>query len=125
MASSNKTQKYFQRIALLVFFLLFIFSSTSVSSARLLNGNPSATRPTSNIPLPVAVDGSDKPEQDPKSTAVPCDHMVPFKNLQVGFLRSPTQKLAGKYGPMFLSMLPKGGNVPTSGPSRRSNDIKT
>ncbi|KAE8684423.1 hypothetical protein F3Y22_tig00111131pilonHSYRG00219 [Hibiscus syriacus] len=111
MASSNETQKYSHLITSLVF-----FSSISLSSARLLNGHPSATRPTSNLALHVAFDGSDKPELDPKSTALPFEHMV---------LRSPTQKLAGKYGPMFLGMLPKGGNVPSSGPSKRSNDIKT
>ncbi|KAE8709785.1 hypothetical protein F3Y22_tig00110328pilonHSYRG00449 [Hibiscus syriacus] len=109
MASSNKTQKSSQLV-------YFFFSSISLSSARLPNGHQSATRPTSNLALPVAVDCSNKPELDHKSTALPCDHMV---------LRSPTQKLAGKYGPVFLSMLPKGGNVSSSGPSKRSNDIKT
>ncbi|GMI90508.1 hypothetical protein HRI_002720100 [Hibiscus trionum] len=115
MAASVKTQTS------LVFFLLilFIFSSVSLSSARLLNDNPSATQPILNLALPVADDGSD---QDPKSIALPCDHMVPFKNFRVGVLRSPTQKLDG---PMFLSMLPKGGQVPSSGPSKGSNDIKT
>ncbi|KAE8721603.1 hypothetical protein F3Y22_tig00015498pilonHSYRG00124 [Hibiscus syriacus] len=126
MATSNKTHKYSHLITSLVFFFFFFFvSSVSLSSARLLSGNPSATQPTLNLGLPVDVEGSDKPDQDPKSTALPCDHMVPFKNFEVGVLRSPTQKLAGKYGPMFLSMLPKGGQVPSSGPSKGSNDIET
>ncbi|KAK9023960.1 hypothetical protein V6N11_004147 [Hibiscus sabdariffa] len=119
MAASIKTHK---SLVFFFFFFLFIFSSISLSSARLLNGNPSSTRPTLSLALPVAVDGSD---QDPKSTALPCDHMVPFKNFRVGVLRSPTQKLDGKYGPMFLSMLPKGNKVPSSGGSIGINDIKT
>ncbi|KAL4332549.1 hypothetical protein GQ457_07G019800 [Hibiscus cannabinus] len=121
MAASIKTHN---SLVFFFFFFVFIFSSVSLSSARLLNGNPSATRPTLNLALPVAVDGSD---QDPKSTALPlpCDHMVSFKSFRVGVLRSPTQKLDGKYGPMILSMLPKGGQVPSSGPSKGSNDIKT
>ncbi|KAE8682255.1 hypothetical protein F3Y22_tig00111273pilonHSYRG00360 [Hibiscus syriacus] len=122
MATSNKTHKYSQFITAL---LVFSFSSISLSS-RLLGGNPSAAQPTLNLGLPVSVEGSDKPDQDPKSTALPCDHhKVQFKNFEVGVLRSPTQKLAGKYGPMYLSMLPKGGKVPSSGPSKGSNDIET
>ncbi|KAK8579815.1 hypothetical protein V6N13_142983 [Hibiscus sabdariffa] len=110
MAPSNTTLL----ISSLLFFFFFFFSCLSLSSARLLDGNPSASRSTLSLAL----------HNDPKSTALPCDHMVPFKNLQVGV---PTEKLGRRYGigPMFLSMLPKGEQVPSSGPSKGSNHIKT
>ncbi|KAH1064700.1 hypothetical protein J1N35_029687 [Gossypium stocksii] len=110
MAASNKTHN--SHLISSVFFFFILLSNSSLSSARLL----SATQPTLNLALP-----SDKPHQ-----ALPCDHMVPFKNFHVGVMRrSPSQKPAGKYGPSFLTMLPKGGHVPSSGPSKGSNDIKT
>lgn len=115
MAASNKTHK--SHLITSLFFLVIFLSNSSLSSARLL----SATQPTLSLALP-----SDKPHQDPKPTALPCDHMVPFKNFHVGVMRrSPSQKPAGKYGPSFLTMLPKGGHVRSSGPSGGSNYIKT
>ncbi|XVF00372.1 hypothetical protein REPUB_Repub03eG0279900 [Reevesia pubescens] len=125
MTTSCKTHQLNITAVLLIF--LFIFTSNSLySSARLLNdfvsnGLP-ATEPTLNqLALPVD-DDFDKSEQDPKPQQVlPCDHKVPIKNSHVGILRSP--RLAGKNGPLILSMLPK-GHVPSSGPSKGTNDIK-
>ncbi|XP_022764426.1 uncharacterized protein LOC111309689 [Durio zibethinus] len=120
MATSQKTQK--MNITAVVFFL-FIFTSNSFSSARLLNGFLSnglaATEPTLNLELPV--EDFDKSGQDPKPQVLPCDHMVPIRSSHVGLVRSP--RLAGKYGPMILSMLPK-GPVPSSGPSKGTNDVR-
>ncbi|WRX12432.1 hypothetical protein QQP08_004919 [Theobroma cacao] len=119
--------------AVVVFFL--IISTASGSSARLLNGFLShglqaATEPTLNLALPL--DSSDdvvvtttSQEKDPnhhQQQVLPCDHMVTIKNSHTGTLmRSP--RLAGKYGPMILSMLPR-EPVPSSGPSKGTNDIK-
>ncbi|XWS65605.1 hypothetical protein CRYUN_Cryun05aG0128000 [Craigia yunnanensis] len=127
MATYRKTH----RLAAVVF--LFVFTSSSLSSARLLNGflshDLTATEPTLNLALPVVDDDNnndvfDKSENDPKPRVLPCDHMVLIKNSHVGIMRSPTQRLTGKYGPMILSMLPK-GPVPSSGPSKGTNDVKT
>ncbi|XWS08380.1 hypothetical protein CRYUN_Cryun41cG0074700 [Craigia yunnanensis] len=130
MATSHRTHQLITAVVLFLFF----FTSTSLSSARLLNdflshGLP-ATDPTFNLALPVDNDNDndndvfDKSEHDPKPQVLPCDHMVPIKNSHVGIImRSPTPRLAGKYGPMILSMLPK-ESVPSSGPSKGSNDVK-
>ncbi|XVE86037.1 hypothetical protein DITRI_Ditri18aG0004200 [Diplodiscus trichospermus] len=125
MATSRKTHRLITPAVLL---FLFIFTSNSLlSSARLLNDFLShaaaATDPTTNVlALPLH---DDKSQQHPSQPQVlPCDHMVPIKNSHVGSLiRSPTPRLAGKYGPMILGMLPKGG-VPSSGPSKGTNDIR-
>ncbi|XWS74489.1 hypothetical protein CRYUN_Cryun01aG0002500 [Craigia yunnanensis] len=125
MATSHKTHHFITPVVL----FLFIFTSNSLSSARLLNNFLShglaATEPTLNLALPLddVNDVFDKSEQDPKPQVRPCDYMVPIKNTHMGILRSPTPRLAGKYGPMILSMLPK-GPVPSSGPSKGTNDVK-
>ncbi|OMO89995.1 hypothetical protein COLO4_19449 [Corchorus olitorius] len=120
-----KTQ---QQLTATLFFLI-IFTTTSLSSARLLNDFVShglaATEPTLNLALPL-VDVNDEPvtteeQQEHKPAVLPCDHMVPIKNSHVVLRRPP--RLAGKYGPMILSMLPK-GPVPSSGPSKGTNDVK-
>ncbi|XVF24320.1 hypothetical protein REPUB_Repub13aG0117600 [Reevesia pubescens] len=124
MATSHKTQQL--KITEVLVFFLFIFTSSSLSSARLLhdfvsNGLPATDdQPTLNLALPVH-DFDKYLEQvvDPK----PCDHMIPIKDSHghVGTLRSP--RLAGKYGPMILNMLPK-GPVTSSGPSKGTDDVK-
>ena len=128
-----KTQ---QLTAALVFFFFVIFAASSVSnSARLpnvfLSHGLAATEPTLNLALPLDDGGFlvlDKPatatseEQDvSKPLVLPCDHMVRIKNTHVGLRRPP--RLAGKYGPMVLNMLPK-GPVPSSGPSGGTNENK-
>ncbi|XVF29910.1 hypothetical protein REPUB_Repub16aG0011200 [Reevesia pubescens] len=124
MATSCKTHQL--NITAVVLIFLFIFISNSLSSARLLNdfvsnGLP-ATEPTLNYLALTVDDDFNKSEPDPKPQQVlPCDHMVPIKNSHVGILRPP--RLAGKYGPMILSMLPK-GPVPSSGPGTGTNDVK-
>ncbi|XVE90974.1 hypothetical protein DITRI_Ditri20bG0118600 [Diplodiscus trichospermus] len=127
MATCRKTH---QLAAVVVF--LFVFTSSSLSLARLLNHDfPShglaATEPTLNLALPVDDENNevfDKLEQDSKPKFLPCDHMVHIKNSHVGILRSSTPRLSGKYGPMILSMLPKGVPVPPSAPGKGSNDVK-
>ena len=122
MATYRKTHQ------LAVVVLLFVFTSSSLSSARLLNGflshDLTATEPTLNLALPVDDDVFNKSENDPKQQVLPCDHMVLIKNSHVGIMRSPTQRLTGKYGPMILSMLPKGSPNTPSGPSHGHNDVK-
>ena len=127
MATCCKTHQ----LAAVVFFL-FVFTSSSLSSARLLNDFLShglaATEPTLSLALPVDDDNNNdvfnKIEQDTKPQVLPCDHMVLIKNSDVGILRSPTPRLTGKYGPMILSMLPKGSPVPPSAPGNGINDVK-
>ncbi|XVF81942.1 hypothetical protein PTKIN_Ptkin16aG0002800 [Pterospermum kingtungense] len=114
MATSNKTH----RLVLVLFF--FILASNSLmSSARLTPMDPSFNV----LALPLH---HRKSEQDPKPQVVlPCHHhhMVPTKNSHVRIIRHPSPRLVGKYGPMILSMLPR-GPVPSSGPSKGTNDIK-
>ncbi|XVF41226.1 hypothetical protein PTKIN_Ptkin01aG0263500 [Pterospermum kingtungense] len=122
MATYRKTQ---QLVA--VVFLFVVFTSSSLSSARLLNDFLShglaATEPTLNLALPID-DNINKSEQDPKPQVLPCDHMIPMKNSHVGIPRSPTPRLTGNYGAMILSMLPKGVPVPPSAPSKGINDVQ-
>ncbi|KAK8651465.1 hypothetical protein V6N13_141066 [Hibiscus sabdariffa] len=104
--------------------LLFIFTTSSLSSARLLNhfhsdGLP-ATATTMDLALFALEVEDSRSEQGPK----PCGHhMVAMTRPHVGILRSPTQRLAGKYGPMILGKLPKGVPVPPSAPSKGINNI--
>ena len=117
-----------------VLLLFFIFTiSTSPSSARLLSDSPpSTTETTLDLALADLVEVEDDKtdvvldvsKQDPEPQPQPCDiHMVPMKKPHVGILKSPTQRLAGKYGPMIFSMLPKGVPTPPSAPSKGINDI--
>ncbi|GMI84961.1 hypothetical protein HRI_002165400 [Hibiscus trionum] len=101
------------------FMLLFIFTTSSLSSARLLNDFRSDGLSAAETTLDLALAAVES-EQAPK----PCDHhMVSMTRPHVGILRSPTQRLAGKYGAMILSKLPKGVPVPPSAPSKGINNI--
>ncbi|MBA0815380.1 hypothetical protein Gohar_000157 [Gossypium harknessii] len=116
-----------------VLLLFFIFTTfTSPSSARLLsNSPPSTTETTLDLALAdlVEVEGHktdvvlDVSKQHPETQPQPCDHMVPMKKPHVGILKSPTQRLAGKFVPTIFSMLPKGAPIPPSAPSHGINDI--
>ncbi|KAE9587306.1 hypothetical protein Lal_00004497 [Lupinus albus] len=111
MANFNNHQNH--AVLLLVF--LFLISSSS-SSARLLNGVISviSTDPTLNIALP-------KEKEELAGHVLSCDHMVV---VVTGEVQSPEINLSGeKYGPLILNMLPK-GKVPSSGPSKRINNVK-
>lgn len=113
-----------------VLLLFFIFTtSTSPSSARLLSDSPlSTTETTLDLALADLVEveehkidvAFDVSKQDQPQ---PCDHMVPVKKPHVGILKSPNQRLSGKYGPMIFSMLPKGAPIPPSAPNGGINDI--
>ncbi|KAE8686615.1 hypothetical protein F3Y22_tig00111053pilonHSYRG00050 [Hibiscus syriacus] len=118
MASFCKPQ---QLVAMLL--LLFIFTTCSLSSARLLddllsNGLP-ATEPTLDLALAAVEDH--KTDAVSYKSEQPCDHRM--KRSDVAILRSPTQRLAAKYGPMILSRLPKVTPVPPSAPSKGINNI--
>lgn len=103
---------------LLFFATLLILVSSS--SARLLSHVP-ATEPDLNLALPGENPVAGLPSE--KERVVPCNmetgerpEMGRFQPLRLGGGRN-------KYGPLILSMLPK-GSVPSSGPSKRINGLK-
>ncbi|OIW15295.1 hypothetical protein TanjilG_10735 [Lupinus angustifolius] len=106
--------------AMLLLLFLFLISSSS-SYARLLNGVTSlvTTETTLNIALP-SEGVFLKEKEELAGHVLPCDHMV----VVTGKVQSPEFTLSGgKYGPLILNMLPK-GKVPSSGPSKRINNVK-
>ncbi|KAK8546052.1 hypothetical protein V6N13_067290 [Hibiscus sabdariffa] len=110
--------------------LLFIFTTSSLSSARLLNhfhsdGLPATdTTTTTTTTMDLALFALEVEESRSEQGPEPCDHhMVAMTRPHVGILRSPTQRLAGNYGPMILGKLPKGVPVPPSAPSKGINNI--
>ncbi|PON86553.1 hypothetical protein TorRG33x02_176010 [Trema orientale] len=131
--------------ALLLFFFPFLLllqspSSSSSSAARLLIGNPAenlaaaaADEPALlNLVLPGVVDVviSDlqavrtSPEEDSPAGAgeryLRCGSGSSSRR-QVGATGFQALRLCGKGGQLLMSMLPKGGGVPPSAPSRRTN----
>ena len=102
MATSN-TQCF--SIVLLLSVLL-ISTAPSSSAARLLNGDFSLT--AVNLALP---------SDNVRSQAA---HVETAGKLTRFHATAP--RLAGKYGPLVLNMLPK-GMKPPSGPSKRANNI--
>lgn len=124
MAKSYKTH------SLKPFFLLISLSILSSSSARLLHDsfpqNLAASEPDFNLALPSdnVIDASpENPSEKDESrhVNVPCE-MESNKNKDKNSDVKVGARLAGKYGPTLLNMLPK-GSVPNSGPSKGSNDI--
>jgi hypothetical protein len=104
--------------------LLFAFLIISSSSARPLNvpQNLAAGEPALYLALPAdsTVVVAFPLEKDGSSRAVfPCE-MEESGKPKAGFPASP--RLAGKYGPMILTMLPKGSR-PSSGPSKGTNSV--
>ncbi|CAK9135881.1 unnamed protein product [Ilex paraguariensis] len=104
--------------AILFLFLLICQSS----SGRPLNGlNPDslpATEPLLNLVL-AGDDNVDVSSQKVSGQNVlPCD-MESDKNVVMEVRAA--KKLDGRFGPLFLSSLPKGVVVPPSGPSKRTN----
>ncbi|PON79020.1 hypothetical protein PanWU01x14_015210 [Parasponia andersonii] len=129
--------------ALLLFFFTFLLllqsPSSSSSAARLLIGNPAENLAAAadnepallNLVLPGVVDVvisdlqavSTSPEKD--SPAVSGERYLPCgsgnSRRQVGVTEFQALRLCGKRGQLLMSMLPKGGGVPPSAPSRRTN----
>ncbi|XP_058207360.1 uncharacterized protein LOC131320628 [Rhododendron vialii] len=99
--------------------LIFLIISHS-SSARPLNGlNPSAQLPE-NLALPGEHRGGPS-EKDSSQQVFPCE-MESDQNSGSEFAPAARTRLGGRYGPLFLSMLPKGSSIPPSGPSKGTND---
>ncbi|PSS34418.1 Cytochrome c biosynthesis protein [Actinidia chinensis var. chinensis] len=69
-------------------------------------------------PLNLVVFGNEVMQKN-EQTLMPTDS---GKNFDMEVYRP--KRVGGKYGPLFLSMLPKGMVVPPSGPSRRTNDME-
>lgn len=95
--------------ASLLLLLLLLMTSSSFTSARLLNDfKVTPAEPTVNdLALPTA------------GAVLPC-HMDHVAAAGKG---TPAKRLAGKYGPLVLNMLPKGGHIPPSGPSKGTNNV--
>ncbi|KAL4339755.1 hypothetical protein GQ457_08G010120 [Hibiscus cannabinus] len=110
-----------QRLVAMVL-LLFIFTTSSLSSARILNsdGLP-ATDTTTTTTMDLALFALDVEDSRSEQVPEPCGHHMTRPH--VGILRSPTQRLTGNYGPMILGKLPKGVPVPPSAPSKGINNI--
>ncbi|GMP69625.1 hypothetical protein CsSME_00028817 [Camellia sinensis var. sinensis] len=80
--------------------LIFLITCQSLS-ARPLNNGPGGSAP---------------PE---KESALPCD-LDSEVSFDVGV--PAHERVRGRYGPLVLTMLPKGTMVPPSGPSKQHND---
>ncbi|KAG2730628.1 hypothetical protein I3843_01G297200 [Carya illinoinensis] len=107
---------------LLITFLVLSFSSSS--SARLLNivliNPPADEQADMNLQLPGDNVFLGFPLKKESRHVLPCHgNRMESSNSKRSFPATP--KLTGKYGPMVLSMLPK-GPLPPSGPSKRIND---
>ncbi|KAK4277731.1 hypothetical protein QN277_015683 [Acacia crassicarpa] len=87
-------------LASVLLFVLILTICASFSSARLFNGV--------NFPAPV-------------SLVLPSAGRVPSSEMRLRSLALPRR--ARKYGPLVLNMLPKGSNVPNSGPSKGINGV--
>ncbi|XP_010486716.1 PREDICTED: uncharacterized protein LOC104764815 [Camelina sativa] len=90
--------------------LIIIFISVSLSTARILPGEF----------LPVT-DGVMFSGEIPKAAVVGCGGEQERKTEYSSFA---PQVVAGKFGSLVLNALPKGFH-PSSGPSRKTNDINT
>ena len=110
---------------LVFFFISLIVSFPSSSSARPLNKplNLAANEPLLELELPqenvvVVAYSLDKDSHH----ALPCD-MEPSKHSKLGFpYKAP--RLSGKYGPLLLSVLPRGQKTPPHGTSPGIHDNK-
>ncbi|KAH7854585.1 hypothetical protein Vadar_015624 [Vaccinium darrowii] len=96
--------------------ILIFLIITQFSSARPLR----AFNPSTELPENPALPGGALPEKDSSEQVFPCE-MESNQNSATEFSSAPKARLGGRYGPLFLAMLPK-GSVPPSGPSRRIND---
>ncbi|CAL0327553.1 unnamed protein product [Lupinus luteus] len=106
--------------AMLLLLFLFLISSSS-SYARLLNGVTSLVHSETALNIALPSEGVFlKEKEELVDHALPRDHTV----VVTGKVQSPEINLSGgKYGPLILNMLPK-GTVPSSGPSKRINNVK-
>ncbi|KAF3951354.1 hypothetical protein CMV_022982 [Castanea mollissima] len=110
-------------ILVVFFFVSLIISLPSSSSARPLNKplNPAANEPLLELELPqenvvVVAYSLDKDSHH----VLPCD-MEPSKPSKLAFpYKAP--RLSGKYGPLLLSVLPRGNPTPPRGQSPRIHD---
>ena len=110
---------------ILVFFFISLIVSFPSSSARPLNKplNLAANEPLLELELPqenvvVVAYSLDKDSHH----ALPCD-MEPSKHSKLGFpYKAP--RLSGKYGPLLLSVLPRGQKTPPHGTSPGIHDNK-
>ncbi|CAE5966822.1 unnamed protein product [Arabidopsis arenosa] len=93
--------------------MILLFMSVSLSTARILPGEF----------LPVIDDVVFSGEIPPvsKSAAVGCGGEQESKTEYSSFV---PEVVAGKFGSLVLNALPK-GNRPGSGPSKKTNDVKT
>lgn len=109
---------------ILLFTCLFIFFPSS-SSARLLNvpQNLAADKPALYLALPVdnAVVVAVYPLEKGSDRVLPCEMEESSNPRSAGFPAAP--RLAGKYGPLLLTRLPK-GSTPTSGPSKKTHSVQ-
>ncbi|KAI8564354.1 hypothetical protein RHMOL_Rhmol03G0174400 [Rhododendron molle] len=112
-----KPNTLYRLTATMLIFLIISHSST----ARPLNGhglNPSAQLPE-NLSLPGEHRGGPS-EKDSPQQVLPCE-MESDQNSGREFASAARTRLGGRYGLLFLSMLPK-GSIPPSGPSKGTND---
>lgn len=120
MEKSQLKPRNLAPVLLLACLIIFFPSS---SSARRLNvpQNPAADQPALYLVLPAdgAVVVAFPLEKDGSQAVFPCE-MEESGKPKPAFPASP--RLAGKYGPMVLTMLPK-GQLPSSGPSKGTNSV--
>ncbi|KAF8106581.1 hypothetical protein N665_0137s0033 [Sinapis alba] len=88
--------------------LILLFISISLSTARILPGEF----------LPVILSGEISPDS---KAVVGCGGEVPETKMGYSFM---PEVVAGKFGSLVLNALPKGSR-PSSGPSKKSHDVKT
>ncbi|KAJ4720214.1 hypothetical protein OWV82_008077 [Melia azedarach] len=122
-----KTQKPHHLTAIVMLLFSLLLTISQYSSARQLHDYlpqnlavPEPTATSFRIALP-----SDKVEASPKKVKQQPRHDMEAKqNSEMrSFVSASAPKLAGKYRPLVLNILPK-GTVPPSGPSKGINDVK-
>uniref|UniRef100_A0A5B7CCN9 Uncharacterized protein n=1 Tax=Davidia involucrata TaxID=16924 RepID=A0A5B7CCN9_DAVIN len=98
-----------------IFFFLIICQS---STARPSNGF------YPNKPLSLALPGDEVSASTVPANPSEKKHVQPCEMGYSKKMGIPAPKrLGAKYGPLLLSVLPKGDPIPPSGPSKRINDI--
>ncbi|KAI4306542.1 hypothetical protein L6164_029812 [Bauhinia variegata] len=104
--------------SLLLIFLLLVSSS----SARLFVTFASAATRYSTLDIALPADNvNGMPEKKEAGRVMPCDmEAAAGKSSPEIKVRAP--RVAGKYGPLVLNMLPKGPVTP-SGPSKKINHV--
>ncbi|KAF5467521.1 hypothetical protein F2P56_017340, partial [Juglans regia] len=125
MAKSN-TKPHLLIPSSLLLITCLIVSFSSSSSARLLNipliNSPADEQADLNLQLPGDNVFVGFPLKKESRHVLPChSHRIESSNSKRSFPATP--KLTGKYGPMVLSMLPKGAPLPPSGPGKGINNL--